>query len=154
MPFITRRITVDGNAVKEAKNIFAPVGTPIVDILNFCKTDIDSLKAVISGGPMMGMCIPDINMPISKTTNALLAFNKYDDRKTSACIRCGRCADVCPFYLVPAEIDKAYKIRDVEDLLALKVNLCMNCGSCTYVCPANRKLAETNQLAKTILPKM
>ena len=102
----------------------------------------------------MGMCIPDINMPISKTTNALLAFNKYDDRKTSACIRCGRCADVCPFNLVPAEIDKAYKIRDVEDLLALKVNLCMNCGSCTYVCPANRKLAETNQLAKTILPKM
>ena len=154
MPFITRRITVDGNAVKEAKNIFAPVGTPIVDILNFCKTDIDSLKAVISGGPMMGMCIPDINMPISKTTNALLAFNKYDNRKTSACIRCGRCADVCPFNLVPAEIDKAYKIRDVEDLLALKVNLCMNCGSCTYVCPANRKLAETNQLAKTILPKM
>ncbi len=153
MPFITRRVTVDGNAVKNPKNIFVPVGTPIVDVLNFCNTDINSLKSVLSGGPMMGMCIPDINMPISKTTNALLAFDHYDDRKTSACIRCGRCADVCPFNLIPTEIEKAYKLKDIDDLKLLKVTLCMNCGSCTYVCPANRKLAETNQLAKTILPR-
>ncbi|HBB19473.1 MAG TPA: electron transport complex subunit RsxC, partial [Ruminococcus sp.] len=60
---------------------------------------------------------------------------------------------VCPLGLMPAEIDKAYKIRNIEELQALKVNLCMNCGSCTYVCPANRKLAETNQLAKALLPR-
>ncbi len=153
MPFVTRRITVDGNAVREPKNIFAPIGTPFADILNFCNTDTDKLKAVISGGPMMGMCIPDINMPVLKTTNALLAFNHYDERKPSACIRCGRCIDVCPLNLMPAEIDKAYRIKDIDDLKALKVLLCMNCGSCTYICPANRKLAETNQLAKTIIPK-
>ncbi len=153
MPFITRRITVDGNAVGEPKNIFAPIGTPFVDILNFCKTDIEKLKVLISGGPMMGMCIPDINMPVVKTTNALLAFNHYDDRKTSACIRCGRCVAVCPLGLMPAEIDKAYRIKDIADLESLKVNLCMNCGSCTYTCPANRKLAETNQLAKTLISK-
>lgn len=153
MPFVTRRITVDGNAVKEPKNIFAPIGTPFADILNFCNTDTDKLKAVISGGPMMGMCIPDINMPVLKTTNALLAFNHYDERKPSACIRCERCIDVCPLNLMPAEIDKAYRIKDTDDLKALKVLLCMNCGSCTYICPANRKLAETNQLAKMIIPK-
>ncbi|MBO5164546.1 MAG: electron transport complex subunit RsxC [Ruminococcus sp.] len=153
MPFITRRITVDGNAVKEPKNVLAPVGTPFIDILNFCKTDIDSIKKLISGGPMMGMCIPDINMPVVKTTNALLAFDHYDERKTSACIRCGRCVNVCPLGLMPAEIDKAYKIKNIDDLKALKVMLCMNCGSCTYVCPANRKLAETNQLAKALIPR-
>ena len=101
----------------------------------------------------MGMCIPDINMPVVKTTNALLAFDHYDDKKTSACIRCGRCVEVCPLGLMPAEIDKAYKIKDIADLEALKVNLCMNCGSCTYTCPANRKLAETNQLAKALILK-
>lgn len=153
MPFITRRITVDGNAVGEPQNIFAPVGTPFIDILNFCKTDVESIKKLISGGPMMGMCIPDVNMPVVKTTNALLAFNHYDDRKTSACIRCGRCVNVCPLGLMPAEIDKAYKIKNIDDLKALKVMLCMNCGSCTYVCPANRKLAETNQLAKALIPR-
>lgn len=153
MPFVTRRITVDGNAVGEPKNIFAPIGTPFVDILNFCKTDIEKLKVLISGGPMMGICIPDINMPVVKTTNALLAFDHYDDKKTSACIRCGRCVEVCPLGLMPAEIDKAHKIKDIADLEALKVNLCMNCGSCTYTCPANRKLAETNQLAKALISK-
>ena len=101
----------------------------------------------------MGMCIPDMNMPVTKTTNALLAFKKYDDRKTSVCIRCGRCVNVCPLGLMPAEIDRAYKIKNIDDLKALKVTLCMNCGSCTYVCPANRKLAETNQLAKSLIPR-
>lgn len=153
MPFITRRITVDGNAVGEPKNIFAPIGTSFVDILNFCKTDIEKLKVLISGGPMMGMCVPDINMPVLKTTNALLAFNHYDDRKTSACIRCGRCVNACPLGLMPAEIEKAYKIKDIDDLKSLKINLCMNCGNCTYACPANRKLAETNQLAKALISK-
>ncbi|MDE5854290.1 MAG: electron transport complex subunit RsxC [Ruminococcus sp.] len=153
MPLMTRRITVDGNAVGEPKNVFAVVGTPVIDVLNFCKTDIDSLKKVISGGPMMGMSVPDLTMPITKTTNALLAFKTYNKRKTTACIRCGRCVNVCPLGLMPAEIDKAYKIKNVDDLKTLKVNLCMNCGSCTYVCPANRKLAETNQIAKSLISR-
>lgn len=153
IPLITRRVTVDGNAVGKPQNVRAIIGTPITDILNFCKTNIDSVKKVISGGMMMGMCIPDISMPVTKTTNALLAFKRYDDRKTSACIRCGRCVNVCPLGLMPAEIDRAYKIKNIDDLKALKVTLCMNCGSCTYVCPANRKLAETNQLAKSLIPR-
>lgn len=153
IPLITKRITVDGNAVDKPQNIRAVIGTPIIDILEFCGTDIDSLKKVLSGGVMMGMAIPDINMPVTKTTNALLAFNKYDERKTSACIRCGRCVNVCPLGLMPAEIEKAYKIKNVDELKSLKVTLCMNCGSCTYICPANRKLAETNQLAKMLIPR-
>lgn len=153
VPLVTRRITVDGNAVKKPQNVCAVIGTPITNVLGFCNTRIDSVKKVISGGMMMGMCIPDMNMPVTKTTNALLAFSKYDDRKPSACIRCGRCVNVCPLGLMPAEIDKAYKIRNIDDLKALKVTLCMNCGSCTYVCPANRKLAETNQLAKSLIPR-
>lgn len=153
VPLITRCVTVDGNAVKKPKNVVSIVGTPIEELLKFCDTDTDTLKKVISGGMMMGMCIPDISMPVTKTTNALLAFNKYDERKPSSCIRCGRCIEACPFGLMPAEIDKAYKIRNIDELKELKVTLCMNCGSCTYVCPANRKLAETNQLAKMLIPR-
>ncbi len=153
MPLMTRRITVDGNAVDKPKNIFAVIGTPVIDVLDFCKTDIHAVKKIISGGPMMGMSIPDLKMPITKTTNALLAFKAYHEHRISACIRCGRCVNVCPLGLMPAEIDKAYKIKNIDDLKALKVNLCMNCGSCTYVCPANRKLAETNQLAKSLIPR-
>ena len=153
MPLVTRRLTVDGNAVGEPKNIRAVIGTSFREILEFCKTDLDSMKKLIAGGPMMGMSVPDIDMPVVKTSNALLAAKNFDERRTSACIRCGRCVRGCPLGLMPAEIDKAYRIRDIEDLKSLKVLLCMNCGSCTYVCPANRKLAETNQLAKMLIPR-
>ena len=153
MPLVTRRLTIDGNAVGEPKNVQAVIGTSFRELLEFCKADIDSIKKLIAGGPMMGMSIPDIDMPVVKTSNALLAINHYDERKTSSCIRCGRCVRVCPLGLMPADIDRAYRIRNVEELKDLKVMLCMNCGSCTYVCPANRKLAETNQLAKALIPR-
>lgn len=153
IPLVSRRLTIDGNAVKEPKNVSAVIGTSFRELLEFCKADLDSLKKVVAGGPMMGMSVPDIDMPVVKTSNALLAFDSYDNRGTSACIRCGRCVRVCPLGLMPADIDRAYKIRNIEELKTLKVTLCMNCGSCTYVCPANRKLAETNQLAKALIPR-
>ena len=153
MPLVTRRLTVDGNAVGEPKNVRAVIGTSFRELLEFCKTDIDAVKKLIGGGPMMGMSIPDMDMPVVKTSNALLAIKTYDERKTSNCIRCGRCVRVCPMGLMPADIDRAYKIKNIEELKTLKVMLCMNCGSCTYVCPANRKLAETNQLAKGLIPR-
>ena len=153
MPLVSRRITVDGNAVGRPQNISAVIGTPIHEILEFCGTDMEHLRKVISGGPMMGVSVPDLELPILKTSNALLALDRFDERPTSACIRCGRCVRVCPLGLMPCDIDRAYKIRDIAELKKLRVKLCMNCGSCTYVCPANRRLAETNQLAKALLPK-
>ncbi|MBE6861520.1 MAG: electron transport complex subunit RsxC [Ruminococcus sp.] len=153
MPLVTRRLTVDGNAVGEPKNLNVIIGTPFRELLEFCKTDMDSVKKLIGGGPMMGMSLYSADMSVVKTSNALIAVKSYDERKTSACIRCGRCVRVCPLGLMPADIDRAYKIRNIDELRELKVMLCMNCGSCTYVCPANRKLAETNQLAKTLIPR-
>lgn len=153
MPLVTRRLTVDGDAVGKPMNISAVIGTSFREILEFCEADADAAKKLIAGGPMMGMSLRSADMPVVKTTNALLALKKYTEPKTTACIRCGRCVKACPFNMMPADIERAYKIRNIEELQALKVNLCMNCGSCTYVCPANRKLAETNQLAKMLLPR-
>ena len=153
MPLVERRLTVDGNAVGEPKNVRTVIGTSFREILEFCKTDFDAMIKLIGGGPMMGMSIPDADMPVVKTSNALLAVKTYDNKKTDACIRCGRCVRVCPMGLMPADIDRAFKIKNIDELKKLKVTLCVNCGSCSYVCPANRKLAETNQLAKTLIPR-
>lgn len=153
MPLVERRLTIDGNAVGEPKNVRAVIGTPFRAILEYCGTDLEHLRKLIGGGPMMGISIPDIDLPVLKTSNALLALDRFDERETSACIRCGRCVRVCPLGLMPCDIDRAYKNRDINELKNLKVNLCMNCGSCTYICPANRKLAETNQLAKSLIPR-
>jgi len=102
---------------------------------------------------MMGMCIYDTDQPVTKTTNAVLAFRDGALPKTTACIRCGRCVSTCPFNLMPVMIEKAYKARDIDELKKLKVMLCMNCGCCSYACPAHRPLAEINQLAKSIIPR-
>lgn len=153
IPLINRRITVEGNAVKKPVNVIAPIGTMVSELLKFAETDTEKMDKLIAGGPMMGSCLINAETPVVKTSNSFLAIKDYSEPVTTACIRCGRCVRACSMNLMPLEMEKAYHRKDISALASLKVNLCMNCGACTYVCPANRKLAETHQLAKAILPK-
>ena len=152
MPLVSRRITVDGDAVtKNAGNYFVPIGTRVSEILEYC--DAADAKKVLYGGPMMGMCLYDTDQPIIKNNNAILAFREGSLPQTTACIRCGRCVRTCPLGLMPVMIESAYNEKDVNELKRLKVMLCMNCGCCSYACPAHRPLAEINQLAKALIPR-
>lgn len=151
IPLIQRRITIDGDAVKSPCNVIAPIGTSVAELLEFAEYEKDKVKKVLTGGLMMGTCLYDINTPIIKTNNAILALKKQTEKVQTNCIRCGRCINACPMGLMPTELEKAYKSKNSDTLKALKVNLCMNCGSCSYVCPAKRNLAETNQLAKAFI---
>jgi electron transport complex protein RnfC len=153
MPLVSKRLTLDGSAIKKnAGNYFVPVGTPIQNLLNFAEAD--AVKTVLYGGPMMGVSVFDTDQPILKSTNAILAFSEdISAPKPSACIRCGQCMRSCPINLMPMRLEKAYRRKDTEDLKSLKLMLCMNCGCCSYTCPANRPLAEINQLAKELLRK-
>ncbi len=151
MPFVSRRLTIDGDAVGKPCNVRAPIGTRLSELLKFAEADIDNAREIISGGPMMGMSVYDIDTPLTKTNNAFLCFKSSPDDKEKVqtnCIRCGRCIKACPLGLMPAALERAYDSGDRETLNKLKINLCMNCGSCSYVCPAKRDLAEKNQLAK------
>lgn len=153
MPLVSRRLTVDGDAVGRAQNLSVPIGTSVRDVLAFCGTDPEQCKEILMGGPMMGIAVSDPDTPIVKNNNAILAFTRpqvsYD--QTSACIRCGKCVRACPVKLMPASLERAYDNRDAEMLGKMKVNLCINCGCCSYVCPAKRDLAAKNQLAKQFL---
>ena len=149
MPLVERMLTVDGDVIGNPCNVVVPMGTPVRDVLAFAQCDLKRAKKLLYGGPMMGICIPDVADPILKANNAILAFEKILDTKPSACIHCGRCLEACPLRLMPTEIAKAFRQKDSEALGAHKVMLCMNCGCCTYACPAKRPVAETNQLAKS-----
>lgn len=153
MPLIERRLTVDGDIVKNPCNLTVKIGTPVSKVLEYAQCDTEKMNKLILGGPMMGMSAFDLETSIGKGNNAVLAFEKYSELVVTNCIRCGRCIKACPFNLMPTEMEKAYNRKDVEALKKLKVNLCMNCGCCTYACPAGRKLAETNQLAKALIPR-
>lgn len=155
MPLVTRRLTIDGDIVKTPCNLSAPIGTPFSKLMEFADVNMEFAHKIISGGPMMGMCIYDIEQPLAKTNNAILCFKKPLDNKRlkdsctqTNCIKCGRCIKACPLGLMPTLFEKAFDKKDKETLNRLRINLCMNCGSCSYVCPAKRNLAEKNQLAK------
>ena len=102
------------------------------------------------GGPMMGIALYTDEYPVIKNNNAVLALDRNEGRipEETACIRCGRCIDVCPVNLTPAALDRANRANDLERLKALKVNLCMECGCCSYVCPAKRHLVLANRMGK------
>ena len=155
MPLVTKRVTVDGDAIAEPKNVEVAIGTSFGDVIDFCGGFKTEPKKVIMGGPMMGFAVPSLDIPVMKNNNAILAFTAAKaaeaEKPESPCIRCARCVNACPFDLMPAAIEKAYKAGNIDALKALKVNLCMECGCCSYVCPAKRNLVTVNRLAKQLI---
>ena len=151
MPLVSRSLTIDGDAVGKPCNVTVPVGTSIREVLEYAECCFEDVRRLIGGGPMMGAGLPSFDMPVTKTNNAVLAFTKDKPAVTTACIRCGRCVNVCPLNLMPTAMEQAYRRRDKAELEALHMNLCMLCGCCSYVCPANRPLVQNNKLAKAFL---
>lgn len=152
VPLIKKRLTVDGDAVNEPKNIYAPIGTSVGDIIEFCGGYKGEPEKLIMGGPMMGSALPDDSYPITKTTNAVLALAQPKRKAPMTnCIRCGRCVSVCPMNLMPAAIERAYMARDAGTIADLKANLCIQCGTCSYVCPAKRNLVQSINLGKQLV---
>lgn len=153
MPLVEKCITVDGSAVKEPKNVIAPIGTPIEKLFEFCGGFKSEPSKVLYGGPMMGIAVPSLDMPVLKMTNAVIAMDEKEAAppKPTACINCGMCVNSCPLRLDPRAIAKAYKLNEGEELQKLCVDLCMECGCCSYVCPAKRHIVQTNKLAKAKL---
>ena len=152
-PLTTKRVTVDGNAVAEPKNIIVPIGARIADVIAACGGYKTEPKKILMGGPMMGRAVYSDAFPIIKNNNAILAFDGPQALipEETGCIKCGRCHGACPFKLLPVSIAEAYENKDAERLQALEVMQCMECGSCSYICPARRPLAFINKMSKGFL---
>ncbi len=153
MPLVTKRITVDGSAINEPKNVIAPIGTLISDIAEFCGGFKQEPKKVLMGGPMMGTALYTLDYPIIKQNNGLIFMGEKeaDDIKPSDCIRCGRCVAACPMLLTPVNIQHLVEHRDVQGLNDLCVMSCMECGCCAFSCPARRPLVQYLRMAKGIV---
>lgn len=153
VPLIKKRVTIDGSAIKSPKNVIAPIGTSIREIIEFAGGYKETPKKILMGGPMMGIAIADDSMPLLKNNNAILAFAEKDavHKDEIACIRCGRCHNACPFSLMPPLINAAVKTKDTETLQKLGVLTCMECGCCSFNCPSSRYLVQEMRLGKSIL---
>jgi len=155
LPLIRKKVTVDGSAVADPKNVEVLIGTPLKEVFEFCGGFCDEPRKIIMGGPMMGVAQHSLDDPVLKQTNALLAFGVRDAEqpRESVCIRCGKCAAACPMSLLPLYINLNVVRGNFEGIEKYHVSDCIECGCCSYVCPASRNLVQSVRIAKAELRK-
>ena len=137
-PLYERVVTVTGPGVKEPGNLIAKVGTPISTLIEACGGFLGETAKVIIGGPMTGWAQEDLDAPVVKGTSGVVALTPelIDVREEEACVRCAKCVEACPMYLMPNSIVEAVQHGDWEKAELWGALDCFECGCCTFTCPA------------------
>ena len=154
-----RVVSVTGEAIAKPGNYYVAIGTSVEDLLEFCGSVTQKSAKVVLGGPMMGIAIADLKTPITKTTNAVTVLTKEQigrakfARRQTACIRCGRCLEVCPENLNPTKIAHAVKNNLLSVAERYYISACIECGCCSYICPANIELTGYIKTGKIFLAR-
>ncbi len=156
MPCIERVVTVAGGAVESPANLLALVGTPLRVLLEECGWRPEATRRVVLGGPLMGVAVPDVDIPVTKTTSGILALTEREVRsgREYPCIKCGRCVQACPMRLVPSTL--AILCRLGKEAKAKEQGLldCFECGSCAWGCPAKIPLVHWIRAGKATLRRL
>ncbi len=150
LPAIDRVVTVTGPGIGRPGNFRVRVGTPVRELIEAAGGLTENVNKVIMGGPMMGNAIYDLDVPVIKGTNCVLALTGSEDKSVSepACIRCGKCVSVCPMHLIPNYLYVYERKNDLAMLQKLHVTDCIECGCCTFTCPGRLDLTQSIRMAK------
>jgi electron transport complex protein RnfC len=151
-PLISRVVTVTGRSVAAPRNLEVPIGTPASALIAHCGGYRQPPRKLLCGGPMMGFELRDAGVPVTKATNCLLALTAAeapDPGPALACIRCGRCAEVCPVRLLPQQLYWHSRAKDLDRAQDYNLFDCIECGCCAAVCPSHIPLVHYYRYAKT-----
>lgn len=149
-PLFEGILTITGECSGLQKNYRHRVGTPISAIIATVGGVPDNAAKVISGGPMMGKAMSNLDAPTLKGSSSVLFLAQEQTKRftESNCIRCGKCVDVCPMGLEPYLLNKLGRVSRMEDLERESVYDCIECGCCSFTCPSYIPLLDTIRLAK------
>ena len=149
-PLFEGIMTVTGDCSSAQKNFRHRVGTPMSEIMAACGGVPEDAAKVISGGPMMGKAMANLDAPTLKGTSSILYLTAEQTKRKeeSNCIRCGKCVSACPMGLEPYLLNKLGRAGRMDDLEAHFVYDCIECGCCSYSCPAYIPLLDTIRLSK------
>ena len=149
-PLIQRIVTLGGDALANPMNYRVRIGTPFSYILEQSGGFKETPKKILMGGPMMGIAVPNTDVPVIKGTSGILAFSEKSARleQEKPCIRCAKCLYVCPMKLQPNLLDKMSRSDNFEALEKLNISDCIECGSCAFVCPSKRRQVQQIKVAK------
>ena len=153
-PLIERVVTVSGESINEPANFMVKIGTLVSELIKECGGFKTEAAKVISGGPMMGFAMYDLNVPVTKGTSGILALPEeglVHVDEFNPCIRCGRCIDACAMGLMPSMLSVLSERGFYEESKEYGLFDCFECGSCTYVCPSKRPIVQFVRLAKSMV---
>ncbi len=144
-PVMYRIVTVTGDCIKEPGNYMVRIGTNYSELIEEAGGFIKEPEKIVSGGPMMGFALFDVNVPATKTSSALLCLSEDEvsGAKQTACINCGRCVEVCPGRVIPSRLAVLADRGAKEEFEKLNGMECCECGCCSYICPAKRQLTQS-----------
>lgn len=150
MPLTERIITISGDAFNKPCNIAAKIGMSVEDIIKEGGGFAKEPQRLILGGPMMGTALFSTDVPIIKTSSALLALTESEalQDKETACIRCGKCVSACPMRLMPLALNKFIIEGRLDMAERYNVMACMECGVCSYLCPGSQNPLTNIRIAK------
>ncbi len=149
-PIIDNSVTVTGECFPRQANLLVRVGTPLQYIIDYLGGIPADAAKVISGGPMMGRAVANLQAATVKGTGALLFLTEKQTRRApeTSCIRCGKCADACPMGLEPFLLNKLSKAQDWDACEQNAAQDCIECGCCLYSCPAHIPLLDNIRVGK------
>lgn len=150
-PLIERVVTVTGKSVKEPGNFLVRIGSPVNTLIEAAGGLPEDTGKVISGGPMMGKALNDLEIPVTKGTSGILILQEKESArsKSRVCIRCSKCTNVCPMGLEPFLLMTLAQRAMYDETEQNRVLDCIECGSCSYICPSNRELLDYIRLGKS-----
>ncbi|MGD2159585.1 MAG: electron transport complex subunit RsxC [Gammaproteobacteria bacterium] len=153
-PLISRIVTITGRGVNAPRNLEVDIGASIHDCIEYCGGHKKEARALIMGGPMMGLTLESDELPVIKGTNCLLITAGIDITLPTSeihmpCIRCGKCVDVCPANLLPQQLYWFAGKKDYDRAVEYNLFDCIECGCCAYVCPSQIPLVQYYRYAKS-----
>lgn len=155
-PLIERVVTVTGRSLETPSNFLVRIGTAVINLIAEAGGLPEQAGKVISGGPMMGKALADLNVPIAKATSGILIINEEEAKRQEEynCLHCGKCVEVCPIGLEPYYLMLLAKNHRAGQTSQEHILDCMECGSCSWVCPSNRPILDYIRLGKKEVKKI
>ncbi len=152
MPLISNTLTVTGDclAPEHQHNYLFRIGIPLSYIAEVAGGVPENAAKIVSGGPMMGKAIANLDATTVKGSSSILYLTAGQTVRAAEgqCIRCGKCAHACPMGLEPFMLYRLAANGLKDELEANAVQDCIECGCCLYSCPAHLPLLDQIRIAK------
>lgn len=155
-PLVDRVVTVTGDHVARPGNYRVRLGMSMRELIEIAGGVPDDCAKVISGGPMMGKAISNLDSPIAKGCSGIVLLSESHAHRgaVAPCIRCGKCVTACPMGLEPFLLAKLSDNHLYERAEQELITACLECGCCAYSCPSNRPILDYIRVGKNAVNRI